>query len=371
MKLRDYYLKREATISDSDTIIMDIDINDPISSISIEYEATNGATSCKDHELHDDVSKIEIVDGSDIICSLSMSQLRALNFYELGVMPHEKTSEVGGETQEEKAIIHFGRFPDDPSCYLDAKQFKNPQLRLTHSLSISATEGFATGTGKVTVIARVIEKGALEQIGFMMSKERYSFASAGSGDEEIDLYRDYPYNHILMQALLTTYTPQEIITKLKLTCDADKYIPFDMYMEDIEDYCRTTFGLARQEKGLYRANAEAALLDLYDIKNAHFSVVPALHVAQITGIDAEQLSIGLDVLAVTPTIALQTTEQTLGVMAKGLCPFATLALPIPRVMDPAGLFDPREFGAVKLIASQGTASAAVKVFSQQLRSPKV
>jgi len=79
----------------------------------------------------------------------------------------------------------------------------------------------------------VIEEGARAYKGFLVAKEKYSWTGATSGDELIDLPVDMPYRMLLVQALLTTYTPQECITKLKMECDGGKYIPFEDYVDKL------------------------------------------------------------------------------------------------------------------------------------------
>lgn len=367
MRFRDYYFKREATVADSDTVIIDITVKDPISYIEVEYEATNGATSCTDHELHDDVSKIEVVDGSDVIASLSMLEWKALNFFELGRFPHELLSEVGGAKQEEKIIIHFGRYPDDPEYFLDPGAFRNPQIRLTHSLTISATAGFATGTGKVTVKARLIEEGAGPWKGFMMSKQRYSWTSAASGDEEIDLYRDYPYRFIILKALLSTYRPDEIISKVKMSCDADKYIPFDLYTEDILDLMIVKYGYVTQKKTILKADDGTTLTDVYDIVKAFINAEVDDHIATIEAVDAEQVSNGLYNLTTPGTPAFQTTAQQCALFVEGNYPCACMILPVGGGNDERDWFDPTRYGSVKLFATQATANASCALITQQVR----
>lgn len=367
MRFRDYYFKREATVADSDTVVIDINVKDPISYITVEYEATNGATSALDHEIHDDVTTIELVDGSEVLWSLSMAQARALNFFELKQLPHHSQSEAGGAVQEEKCVLHFGRFPDDPEFYFDPTKYRNPQLRLTHNLTISATAGFATGTGKVTVMARLIEKGAGPHRGMMSAKVRKSWTTAGSGDEEIELPRDLKYRMMLIQALLSTYTPQEIISKLKMSCDGDKYVPFELYTEDIVDMNLRLFGMARQFKTLYRADAESALLDLYDIRSALARPASADTVVQVAGVDAEQVTINGMTYTTTPTIANMSTDSV-PVVAEGLAPYACLAIPFGSLQDPDDWFDPTEFGDIRLYATQATASASAAVILQQVRT---
>jgi len=366
LRFRDHYFKREATISDADTVIIDINIKDPISFIKIEYEATNGGTSCIDHELHGDVSKIELVDGSDVLESLSMLEWQALNFYELKKLPHMLLSEAAGAKQEECCYIHFGRFQDDPEYYFDPTQFKNPQLRLTHNLTISATAGFATGTGKITVMARIIEEGAAPYKGFLMSKEKYSWTSGTSGDEEIDLPRDHPYRMLLIKALKTLLRPDEVLEKHKLSVDADKYIPFENYTEDIMDNNEKMFGLVQQAKRLLEADDGSALLDIYDIRKASIDARVDDHIATIESVDAEQVKIGLYDMTSPATPAFQTTAKNCDLFVEGVSPHAVICIPFGELNNPASWFPAPDFGDIKLYCTQKAAGACAIVL-QQLR----
>jgi len=367
-KFRDYYFKREASVSDSDTVIIDINIKDPISYISVEYEATNGSTSCTDHEIHDDVSKIELVDGSDVIWSLSMIEAIALNFIELGVMPHAVLSEAASAKQEETCYIHFGRFQDDLEYYLDPTKFKNLQLRLTHALTIDASSGFTTNTGKVTVMARIIEEGAAPYRGFMMAKEKYNWTSAASGDEEIDMPRDYPYRILAIKALLSTYRPDEIISKVKLSCDADKYIPFDNYMEDLMDINQKKLGLAQQVKTLLTADDGSALLDIYDIRKAHIDARVDDHIATIETVDAEKITNQLINMTTPGTPAFQTIAQNCDIFVEGVAPHATVGIWFGDPRDPNSWLKAPDFGDIKLKCTQAAANGACAIILQQLRS---
>lgn len=367
MKFRDHYFKREATIADSDTVIIDLNVKDPISYITVEYEATTGATSCLDHELHDDVSAIEIVDGSDVLASLSMEEWRGLNFVERGCLPHSVLTEAGSATQEESCTLYFGRYPDDPEYYLDLTKFTNPQLRLTHNLTISATAGFTSGTGKITVMARIIEEGAAPQKGFMMAKQVYSWTSAASGDETIDLPRDYPYRYLLVKALLSTYRPDEILSRVKLSCDADKYVPINNYMEDIMDLNERRLGLAQLAKAILRADDGSALGDIYDTRKAHIRTTADDHIATIEAIDAEQVQIGLYDLTTPGTPAFQTTAQLSQVVTEGIAPHAMLGVFFGEPDAPEGWFPAPDFGDIKLYATQAQANADCAIVLQQIR----
>ena len=370
-KLRDYYFKRESSVNDSDTVIIDINVKDPISYITIEYEATNGSTSCLDHELHDDVTKIELVDGSNVIFSTDMKELIGLNFFELGKLPHAKLSEVGGETQEESCIMHFGRYPDDLEYYLDPTKFKNLQLRLTHSLTISSTAGFATGTGKITVKARLIEEGAKPQKGYIFAKEKRYWTTASSGDETTDLPTDYPYRMLFGQFLLSTYRPDEIVSKWKLSCDADAYVPFNMYLEDVMDLNQRRLGYAQQFKKLLTADDGTALLDIYDIRKAHITSLADDHIATIEAIDAEKVSVGLYDFTSPATPAFQTSAKNCLVDVEGVCPQAMVCHYFGDQNDPDSWLDAKLFKDIKLYCTQATANASAKIVLVQVAPPQV
>lgn len=367
MRFRDHYFKRESTLSDSDTTIIDINVKDPISAFRIEYEATNGATSCLDHELHDDISKIELVDGSDVIASLAMEEWRGLNFAETGRLPHAVFSEAAGGKQEESCLIHFGRFMDDPAFFLDPAQFRNLQLRLTHALTISATVGFATGTGKITVMGRIIEEGAEAQQGYMAAKEKFNWASATSGDETIDLPVDHPYRIIMVKALKTLLRPDEVLSKIKLSIDADKYVAFDKFMEDIMDENESRLGEVLQQKVIFSADDGTALLDIYDIRHATIHTLVDEQLPTVEALDAEQVSVGLLEYSTPETQTLQATAKNLNLRASGVAPHACLAHWFGDPDLPEQWLDAPSFGDIKLIATQ-VAVGACAVVLQQVRT---
>jgi len=367
MKLRTYYLKHQASFSDTDKIIENLKGAGLLSAIEIEIQATNGSTSCTDHEIHDDVSKIEIVDGAEVLESLRMIEWRGLNFYELGKMPRATFDENGGATQKESVMILFGRYLGDPEYYFDPSKFNNPQLIIDVALTISATAGFATGTGKVTIKLYIIEEGALPCKGFIMRKEKYNFTTASSGDEYIDLPVDFPYAAIGFSAIYSTYRPDEIISKVKLSFDDDEYVPVNIYTEDIMDRLRMVYGLAKQKKRVLTADDGSVLTDIYDIHDARIFTEADDHIATIESIDAEKFTNGLYDLTTVGTPALQTTAKACVAVVEGLCPHGMVVVTPQHVNDFGNLLDVKGRRKLQLILTQAQASAAVRVVISQIR----
>jgi len=173
---------------------------------------------------------------------------------------------------------------------------------------------------------------------------------------------------ILIKALLSTNVPNEIIDKIKLSIDADKYIPIDNYTEDIIDNNEKQFGMAQQKKRLLEADDGTALLDIYDIDKAGIDARVDDHIATIEAVDAEQVSVGLYNMTTPGTPAFQTTAQDCDVWAKGNCPHAVVCIPFGDLNDPDSWFPAPDFGDIKLYLTQATANAACAIILQQLRS---
>lgn len=367
MKIRTHYLEYQKTLSDTEKVIKDLKGSGLISAIEIEYQATNGATSCNDHEIHDDVSKIEVVDGAEVLQSLSMIEWIACNFYELGQIPKAQLSEDAAAVQKESCIILFGRFIGDPDYYFDPSKFDNPQLSLESALAISSTAGFATGSGKLTIKLHIIDEGANPQKGFITHQEKYSFASASSGDELISLPVNYPYQYIGVSAILTTKRPDEVISKIKLTFDDDKYIPINTYTDDIMDKLKSVFGLAQQHKDLLTADDGTSLLDIYDIKKAHIRTDADDHIATVEAVDAEKVSNGLYDMTTVGTPALQTTAKVCPLDVEGLCPHGMVLLTFGDIRKDSGILPVSDYAKLELYLTQAAASGAVKLVLAQIR----
>jgi len=366
-KFRDVYIEKETTISDSQTKIIDINLKDPITALFILYQADNGSTSNQGVHLHDDVDKIELVDGSDVLFSLSGIQCQALDFYSLGRVPPVKLTEAASATQYEWFIIPFGRYIGDPEYYFDPTRFTNPQLKLTHSLTISATAGFATGTGKVTVIARVWEEHPPAPKGFLMAKEKYSWSTASSGDESIDLSTDYPYRLLFLRAFSSGYKFEEILSNIKLSVDADKYIPFDIKSSHLRYLNKEWFGEAELEFDLLRTDGDTVESHINYLSEYAVNARVDMDLASIDAEDDGKVTLQVIKFTTSPSIAKETSDVALNLYVKGVGYHHTLAWPFGKLDDPETWFPAPDFGDIKLKVTQATSGVTATLVTQQLR----
>lgn len=368
MKERLVYIADAEAVSDSGTFIKPIDIVDPITQMDLIIGATTGATSCVDHEIHDDISKIEVIDGGDVLHSLTMIEEQALNCFERGQFPWFSFNEGAAKANEEGCHIMFGRGPRDEEINLVPTAYKNPQLRITHAFTVSATAGFATGTGDITVIAHVLEDVAAAHRGFLMSKEHYSYSTTASAHEYIDMPVDYPYRILMLKALLTTYGWEELIDNVKLHADREKFVKMDISGKHLFAQNFDMFDPLVQIKTVYGDDQNTALMDLYYNRQVSAVGPAAKTIGIVEAVDSEKITLGVLKGTSGTTKVTKAGAKSVPVSYEGFQPHSCAVVPMGDLMEPDEYWDVGQFGTVTLdITATSTGSAAAAIVVQQLR----
>ena len=364
MKTRDYYFAKAQALTDSGTVSVLIPPGLKLQHLRVILSGTNGATSNTVGKLSGMVTKIEVLNGSDILQSLSGRENQGYFFFNSSRvpsqchMPYMDLRQGAGIVLKEEFPCLFGRYFLDPTFYLDTSRYQNCTLRITYALTISATAGFATGTGLMTVIGRVIDDGAPPYQGFVMVKELQSLTTAASGDDPTILPLDWPYFSLMVGALKTTIEPDAIFTNFKLLVNAGQYIPFDMTSIDVIAQNFQQFGEATHEYVPFGDTTNTTLCNIYKQTGAIFSIQGATGKGNISSCTAESI------------VAVSTTGQadnTNKIRVWGKCPHSQMYMPIGDDEDPNQLFQVQGINDLRLIKTQGTTGAAATVVSAQLR----
>jgi len=367
MKIRDAVLRNDYVTANAQTVITDIDLTDPITAIIIRGSAVNGGTSNLKNWINDVVTAIEIVDGSDVLISINLKQAQALHFYTPNAgVPILRPSEEASGTQTEGAMILFGRYLYDKIYALDPTKFTNPQIKVTINLAavrdVGAT-GFLSGNFSLNIIARIMEGLEAAPLGLIMQKEIYSWAPAASGDETIDLPRDYPYKSLLI-GTYTKFSDIEItLPKLKLTLDEGKSIPFDI---DTKDYWEEN--VQRYGKMSYRHDMLTYNGQLIDYILHHDPVLSlkSLSANRFFWVNYEWS--GRAQIRVSDSAgAAVNAAEIVRALVTGSSPHGTMIYTFGDGIDVADYLSVAELKSIKLIASQGSASGNADIVLQQLR----
>lgn len=368
MRTRDAVLEYQKVLADAGTHTIDLDLVDPVSAIELEFEGTNGATSNKGNYISDVITKVEVVDGSNVLCSLNLSQLEALHFYKTGKTPALFPSEFASGLQRHACMLFFGRYLWDPTYAMDFTRYKNPQLKITSNLAaitaVGAT-GFVTATLKATAVAKVMEQVGSKPAKFLMQKEIESFTSAASGEKRTDLPVDFPYRMLMLRAWKQLSDTDEIITDLKLTADTDAFIAFNRKVKQLDAQAFAQWGAGRIKHDIFTQHQVAFRL--------MFNKEPSLDAwswedatPEIVGVRYTWSSEGK--LDLTDNAgATISTDMKLTTVEQGHALHATLPIPFGLLMEPGTWFDPKVFKKLELVHTQAVASGTVQIVAEQER----
>jgi hypothetical protein len=214
------------------TEIIDVDVIDAISRLVITAEVDNNSKGAADSDGHPvkALSKIELVDGSDVLYSLSGNEGQAVDFYDRGKQNPNMLCYLNGMYSKQIVNINFGRFLFDPELALDPAKFRNLQLKI--SLDIDAG-GWGANDVYLTVLAHLFDEKSASPMGFLMNKEVKDYTMASASHEYTELPLDFPYRQVFLKALKADTMPSAVVDTVKISQDVDRKIPLNHTMLEI------------------------------------------------------------------------------------------------------------------------------------------
>lgn len=222
-------LAREAVSGDK-TKVIDLNLVDPVSQIQVVYESTGGASGPPAALAAQCVTKIELVDGSDVLYSLSGPEAQAVDFYHRKKEPANQNIYLMAQQAEMIFNMNFGLFLFDPIHAFDPRKFTNPQLKITIDVDAG---GQGSSAGFLTVLAHLFDEKAASPTAFLMHKQIKDYAFGDATHEYTDLPTDYPFRKLFVGSLSPGVETPSIFGTIKLSEDNDKKIPFSHSIRDI------------------------------------------------------------------------------------------------------------------------------------------
>jgi hypothetical protein len=366
MRNRKVYLVEDEVLDASGTRIFNLDFSNPLVALIITIEG-------KKYDMSDthnpiiarEISKIEIVDGSDVLFSMNMEEAQALQLYTFGGMPflNYSNNSISGRCRA-TAKIAFGRDDSDNEWMLDCTRFVNPQLKVTYAF----TEGAGYWTDnyqKLTVWALVCESPVTAALGFLMGKQVYTWAKATSGDETIDMPRDFPYRFMMVRVKDSDTPTYAEISKIKLSCDIDRFVPVnittqDLYFENVGKY-----GMLRCQMETIGDGSDTDIKAHSPFANNWGGSIQCWNSGDVAVIKRPYS--GYSTIGKDTTTALDASQRAIVTHMGHEFHFCE-PLPFGNLRDAGEFFDPTPFQAVRLILTQGqTDACSSAVVLQQVR----
>lgn len=338
------------------TKTIDIDVKDPISRIVITFKGTNNGATPTAHPAKM-ISKIELVDGSDVLFSLSGIECQALNYYETGVFPLTIMDFRNDVMAIPTFQLNFGRYLWDEVLALDPSKFRNLQLKITHN---KASGGSAPDAGNLRVQAFLFDEKVISPMGFLTNKEIKSYSLTSSAHEYTDLPTDYSYRRLIIQSLAAEKQPHEQFNKVKLYEDEGKrLIVPDMSTSDL---CKLMTLYPKVVESILGTGTGSAVEHFCTPTYETYIVVGAITTA-LASIVAQQ-SYGGSV-----DVNVDNAEHFQS-QVTGYCPHGAVDIVLSNLNDVDSYFNPANLGSLKLDLTAGSSvgsSSTCEIVTQQLR----
>jgi len=238
MKYRHAVILGSEDLGPAGTKIIDLNLVDPISRITLRHEPVTGDMTPDEHPISN-IVQLELVDGSDVLYGLSGQVGHALNIFEKSAPKIQQIQYNTGGTSIIVINIDFGRFLWDPELAFDPKKFTNPQLKLTWDED--AFDG-ACLAHSFMVFGHLFDEKAVDPVGFLMNKEIKAYAPTAGGYEYTDLPTDYPIRKLIVQPYRKAGGPRAIVVDYKLSEDNDKRTVFDGDLNELRSFLDVGLG---------------------------------------------------------------------------------------------------------------------------------
>lgn len=336
------------------TKVIDINDNAPISMIHVRMKGTNNGSTPTAHPAKM-VTQIEIVDGSDVLCSLSGIQAQALYYWETGELPFNCNEYENNIECCATFPIHFGRYPWDRLFALNPANYNNLQLKVTHNKALG---GSAPDAGTLAVYAYTFDDPTPQPRGFFCSKEIFSYSLTASAHKYIDLPTDWPYRILMPMSYETTYAFNTQFDTFAWYADNKKKVFLDSVSATEMAKIHPHMDLVEEDfAGLGTGSAvsyyQASTYEGYGVGVGRSASQTTLIVGQPSG----------------PRIQVTNdASESFAVHETGYFPFGAINLCLHDNQDPESWFDPTAYGSVMLdIAAGSGGSGTIYVVLQQVR----
>ena len=336
------------------TKTLDINLASPISRIIIQVKGMNSTDVPTAHPAKM-VTKIELVDGSDVLMSLSGMEAQALSYYSQGRMPHNVLNYINNVNAIATYELYFGRYLWDKMLAFDAKKFVNPQLKITHNI---AAGGSAPDAGEISVFADTFDEQGITPMGFLMAKEQYGYTLEVSKNEHIDLATDRPYRGIMLMALSAGLMPSSGFDYVKLSEDNDRRVLINN---------ERGWDLLKLNK-MYPRMSELVMVSDIDAETTVFCTPTYETVVVGNGMDADEVTLFADQSFGGSFDATAGAAGNVQFLVNGQNPHGSIMMPFGIKDNIDDWFDVSKVGNLKLTIMAGSdASGTLEVVSEQLR----
>jgi hypothetical protein len=360
---RDYIQENRYDMGTSGTLTFNLDFSDPISELSLLFEATNGASGNKDNPPEINISKIELVDGGEVLWDspgvIAFGVWSQLN----GSLPHCYRSGAVSDSIWTPINLLFGRYLYDKQFAFNPSAHRNPQLKITFdeaTTRAAGATGFVSDSWNVSILVKLMEQ-AESPLAFLAMREVESYTSLASGDSKTELPTDRLIRFIATRVYESGTHMENHVTNYKLSVDGGKHVPFDLLYRNMRDKTAQYFKPLKMPQYTQADDMEWHQSWMGD----GFYATIRSHVKGDIATAASHSGGRLRVQHTTHA-GVDVDANAVHFAVEGYPLHHTFIYPFGRLNDPVDWLDPTGYKKLDYILTQGNAGAAISVNVQQV-----
>jgi|LGOV01.1.fsa_nt_gb hypothetical protein len=356
MNYRSVYITEDEDLGTAGTDRNELFIEDPISRLHFIANISTpvGVATPVAHPVST-IKKIELLDGSDVLMSLTGTEAMAAGFYDRRELPLSYYAE--GDTLQSyfDLTVDFGRFLWDQDLAFKPTAFKNPVLNVEYD----KTKMDAGATAMTyCIVADIFDEKAISPQGFLLRKAVESWTPTDSAHKYITMPDDYVIRKMFLRGFSTDKKVRDGITNVKLSENQDKKIPLDM---DTREYNKIIGNIYPKVREQFKFNVTA---------NTNTTFFPAPSYEKIVYMQSEVQALHQMNLEACQELVIQNGEN--GIVTgevQGLLPFMTYCFDFGMQDVIEDWYDVRTLGSLKLDVTAGTVGTSPEntLFLEQLR----
>lgn len=362
---RDYIQENRDDMGTAGTLTYNLDYSDPITEIDLLFEATNGSSHNKSNPIEVNISKIEIVDGGEVLWDAPGVMAMGVQTQLDGQLAHCYRSGAVSDSVWQTISLKFGRYLYDKALAFNPRAHKNPQLKITFdeaTTRAAGVNGYLSDSWNVSIMVKLMEN-TESPVGFLAMREVESYASLASGDPRTDMPVDKPIRFIATRIYQSGTHLSNHVTNYKLSMDGGKHVFFDLLYRNMRDKSSQYF------KPVLVPNYTAC-----DAGEWHESWCGDGFVAFVRSHDSTHIAtaishsggrLRLD-LYTHAGVAVNGAAVHYGVWGFPL--HHTFIYPFGLLNDPADWLNPTQFNKLDYVLTQGSTGANIIVLVQQLHT---
>lgn len=234
MNYRRAQLLAPTDLGPSGTKDIALDIDQPISKIEIRFQTTKASQGMSVGS-PGNIEKIEIVDGSGALYSLTGFENQALNYYNVPGISMDHGQHISTLSEVDTYVIMFGRWLWDELLAFQPSRFRNPQLRITFNEDLSDT---SVTVNEMEIWAFIFDEKQISPIGYLTAREWFDYTVGSDNSfETIVLPEDLDIRQMFVRAFRQSVAPWGQIDEIRFDENNLERIPFEY--TNLEQYYRT------------------------------------------------------------------------------------------------------------------------------------